>query len=555
MQDDREKRPTLKSSTELKGKKANAPKRRVNRFIPILICIVLVAGGLGLYYFTDVFAPDEEAQESVDQSPEYVKTTLIDRSRAELDRLHVSIKDGDAYTLVSHVQYDEEGNAIDPNATPEPAEGEAPEATAEPDEGEAPDADAPEATPEPEPAEVIPNYTVEGKPYFRLNESSITSMMSYAVALEAQHTVEENAQDLSIYGLNDPKLTVTAEFKDGAKETIYFGDKMPSGTYQYALKEGDPNVYILLLSVGNAYTKTLNSLHTVESPEPIAAEQIDTLLIEQEGKETIELKYLETSDNALGINLLKLVQPIDYDAHSTRGQEMLDGAIAMALNGYAGHAETDEELQAFGLLTPRAHVRVTSKEGQVFDVQIGAQDGVNSYVRIDDTGDIYTMSNSSLSFIGNASVAYLADQFTNLVNIMKVEDVIIEGNGETYTMHMDHQVTTKEDGTEQTVSTYSFDGEPVEDESLFKKLYQEVIGTLLDRVSDNYNHEGDIVARVTYKVNTGDDDFVVEYLEYDKDYYAVKRDGMTIFLIKQNKVQAMLDACRQYREGTFVAPY
>lgn len=520
MSESNDKRPVLESATSLKGRKAK-PKHSAKRWIVLVLIVALIGAGVGIIYGTDLLKPDvvEQEQTSVSASDDYVKTTLIERPIGDVQNVKVAITGGDTFSITSHVKYDENGQMIVDENNP------------------------------------ITKYTLDGQEYFKLIEAPIVNMMSYASAIQTVHTIEENAKDLSIYGLNKPTMTLTYTYKDGTTATLLFGNKVPTGSYYYAMLKGDPNVYMMYSSVFNIYNRPLNALHVIPTLPMLTDTTVNGILIEQSGKETIELGVIDVGDNALGITTLKILQPIQYDSHSTRGTELLTAAIAMAPTGYAGHAETPEELEAFGLAEPRMHivVRGTDETGEQKienDFRIGSEKDGMCYVAIDDSGDIYTMSSSLISFVSNATVGHLADQFTNLINITKVDTVTVEGNNEKYALSITNEVITAEDGTEKTISSYFFDGNPTEEEP-FKKLYQEVIGTLLDKVSSNYNHDGKVVAKVTYKLNNGMDDFVVEYLEYDDNYYAVRRDGMTIFLIKHEKIERMLTSCQQFREGTF----
>ena len=53
--------------------------------------------------------------------------------------------------------------------------------------------------------------------------------------------------------------------------------------------------------------------------------------------------------------------------------------------------------------------------------------------------------------------------------------------------------------------------------------------------------------------NVEPNELTIEYLEYDDDYLAVRRDGLTLFLIKRDRVDSMINSLNEYRAGTFVA--
>jgi hypothetical protein len=251
-----------------------------------------------------------------------------------------------------------------------------------------------------------------------------------------------------------------------------------------------------------------------------------------------------------------MLQPIQYNANSERATEMFDGEAAIAISGYAGHASTDAELAQYGLLDPKAHIFAegvdTEGNAYSFEIWLGNADGDVTYARIDDSGDIYTVETSLLSFLSNARTMYLVDQFTNLVNIAKIDSVTIATPDTSYYLNIERTPVTGDDGEDDTQETYYFDN-TLTTEDLFKDFYQVLIGALSDKACDDPNYQGNVVCSVTYDVNIeGVDDFTVEYLDYNKDYYAVRRDGKTYFLIRRASVDSILEACVQYRAGEYV---
>lgn len=232
-------------------------------------------------------------------------------------------------------------------------------------------------------------------------------------------------------------------------------------------------------------------------------------------------------------------------------------SISFGINSYAGEID---ELPDCGLTEPRAHVRVTGNDGSVLDYRVGNYYGADQvYVQVDDTNAVYLANASAVSFLDNVNVPYLVDQFANLVNIQKVDAMTIKAGDEQFDVTITREPILDENGVQetnaagrpQTDDTYTFNGE-ITEETRFKKLYQVIIGTLVSKVSDDFNIEGEVVVSVNYKLNEAPHDFTVEYLQYDDEYYAVRRDGQTLFLIKCDKVDNMVTKLGEYRDGTFV---
>lgn len=508
-------RPVLESAQALKGKKAAGGKKPRGKLLVLVLMILVLAAAAGVYYGTDLLAP--EADETQPTETEVTSVRLIERAKSDLDSVTIAQKGAEPYTVLNKIEYDEEGKAV-----------------------------------EKEEGDTSPDYEIADQPYFSVKASQLSSMMSYAAALTADSALEE-VKELSEYGLDQPSLQVDIAYKDGSKSVLYYGDKAPTGGGYYARMEGDERVFLISSGSYSAFNKSLNSLHTVELPATITSDAVNGLLIEQEGKETIEFQVITETDDIQSINSLKIVQPVRYDAHSTRASELLESVCAITIKSYAGHAETEEELAQYGLTAPRAHILLKGSEGQQLDVHVGDALDKQYYVTVDDTGDVYLMDSSALDFLGNVRLPYLIDQFINLVNITSIDGLTIQGNGESYALGIERVVIpaeeTEDKEEDETAESFFFDGE-VTEEKKFKGLYQSIIGTLADKVSDDMYLTGDVAVTVTYHLTNGKD-FVIEYLEYNDEYYAARREGLTLLLIKKDKVNAMLNDCAAYREGTF----
>ncbi len=72
------------------------------------------------------------------------------------------------------------------------------------------------------------------------------------------------------------------------------------------------------------------------------------------------------------------------------------------------------------------------------------------------------------------------------------------------------------------------------------------------KLSDDYHIEGDVYCTVQYNLNVNPGVMVVEYIDYNDEYLAVRRDDLTIFLIKRANIDSMLTSLQQFREGTYV---
>ena len=83
--------------------------------------------------------------------------------------------------------------------------------------------------------------------FFGYNTSKFRSMMYTFTSLTATAKVEEDPEDLTIYGLDEPQFTITITFRDGTQSTLLVGAMTPVQKNYYVMTQEDRIVY----TVGN----------------------------------------------------------------------------------------------------------------------------------------------------------------------------------------------------------------------------------------------------------------------------------------------------------------
>lgn len=209
--------------------------------------------------------------------------------------------------------------------------------------------------------------------------------------------------------------------------------------------------------------------------------------------------------------------------------EVLEGIAAFSVEAYAGQLG---ELVDTGLETPAASFAAEGLDGKELCVHVGNYQGETSrYVQIDDTDAVYLASAASLSFLSQATTANLVDQFSNIMFIDYVDAIHIRASGAQY------ELAIRRDGE---TTEYLLDGNPMQEDA-FKSLYQQIIGVMVSQISDDRNLQGEVVASVSYELNRAPYSLEIEYLAYDDAYYAVRREGITPFLVRHAAVDSLLD--------------
>ncbi len=590
-------RPRLASANELKGRKtakkpSNIRKRRLTAIVALTAVLACIIGG---YFAVQALKPAEEPEQA-STSSSTITQTIEGRKKQDVAKVTVYWDGEKQYTIVSNLRAKAEAaekesekaqDAPAPTAEPIPADqaesgladgiretldnvtgvmnigdklnGGEEEEDAIPLPTELPEPD-PIIPDEPEPVDIasLPDYQVEGMPWFQLKNSQANNMIVYGFTMTASRVIEENAEDMAVYGLDKPQVQVVFEYHDGTTMTINVGNKIPAGNYYYVTLDDSRTVYMVH---GNIYSDNHYALESLFQLPTLTQFDIDncsatSVLIEQRGKETIEMVMEDTKGETTSISSWMMVQPVRYGLNTDRSAEMEKGIAGIALTGFAAYAPDEASLAGYGLTDPYAHLAMADSQDRSCEFVIGDYvEGADSlrYVTIDDSGIVYTMDTSLLAFLSNARVSYVVDQFANLVYIKRINGFEITTPDTVYTAVVEHYEETNDKGETKDKERFIYEGEPAE-EDIFRDFYQVVIGTLFDkRIEDasEWHLEGDAEVTVTYHLTYTDEPYVVEYVSYDRDYYAIRKEGVTLFLIRKEKVQNVIDTAESYRQGTY----
>jgi hypothetical protein len=382
-----------------------------------------------------------------------------------------------------------------------------------------------------------------GQDRFRFSVSAYQMALVAAQNLPYTQEIDATGADPGIYGLRKPRLTITLTYKTGSDLILDVGSRVPSGGSDYVQPRGSNAVYLVPADLFDTLGGGVNRLHEVPGAPGITPEQVIQLRIEQAGAETIEIADKPGTLRDSSVLKRKLYTPFEQDVNPDRVKEVLTAICALAPAQYAGYAADTAALAAYGLDTPAARVILRLNDDTIMEYRVGmdTKDGL-AYFALDRSGDVYTVSKDTLSFLNHAKVEYLADQFVSLVTVTAVDSATVEASGETYTLGLTWPAAPNTGSTD--ALAYSFQGMPLSKDA-FSPLYKSIISILFDKRSGNDAVSAAAAARVTFSLHSPPYKIVIEYLPYDIHYYSIQNGAGTHFLVRREKVDNMVLALRE----------
>lgn len=330
------------------------------------------------------------------------------------------------------------------------------------------------------------SFEVKGLAGYPVNDSKVSSAISSASSFTARRIVAENAEDLSVYGLDSPAASYTIKFKDRSYN-ILIGDEVPGSTNFYAKEKDGDKIYISEESGNLAFwfEKKLGFIDLYLSENIAAEDQANIKSITLGGSVRPKEIVLEAvpekdTDDMDDMDTFKIVKPLYFSPNIDK----LTSLISDICTGiYATEAisldVSDKNLKKYGLDKPFSIMSYVYEE-KTYSISLGKKDETDStyYALVKGGKVIYKVYETSVPYID----LMLEDILSNimLVYIDRVESISVKTK-ETETIY---KLTGEED--ELVVKA---NGKTVDTDN-FRSLYQLLMGSLRSSTA-----EGDIIEK------------------------------------------------------------
>ena len=400
---------------------------------------------------------------------------------------------------------------------------------------------------------------------FPVNQSTLDSAASSVTSVESDRVLED-VDNLAEYGLDSPantiKIVTKSEDEDGddTTTTLYVGDENSSTSQYYVRKDDDEKtVYLVDSSCVEPFTKTLYDYAQMEDFPAISS--TDTITkISVDGDNSYELKKdADTSvwsvsangeeDKADSATVSSLVSSFGSMAYNSmadykcedKSKYGLDKPYSTITVDYQEEAETsDDNAETSDSETPDS-AETTEMVDKQLTILVGNEaDGSNRYVMVNDSNEVYTMSEETLSALTDKTEEDFWDMTVSYVSVNSLASLKVNYQGTDYKVNASRETSTDEDGNDTETVTYKLDGADL-DETTFTTFYNKLINMAAQkRLTEKYDPDGDAELTVTFTEEDGDT-LEVSYYSYDTNYYAAVVDNK-VYLVNKMNVKELFTA-------------
>lgn len=312
---------------------------------------------------------------------------------------------------------------------------------------------------------------------------SLGTTVSNAAVISATRVMAESANDLSVYGLDKPTITVKIIGKDSADSvTLLIGSDAPAGGGCYAMLEGRTTVYLLdslardNFSKDKLYYINRTFMNSIASDEVASSYFQDSTLkyfdmITVTGKNFPQpIEMVKSSASGEAIIPYVMTKPISQNLN----EDAVKALMAPLLSGLTGDGAyaiqpTAADLKTYGMDDPLAIITYkVDKITRVLKISNGPDKNYYT-VMVDGRTPIYKMEKAYMPYAEKQPSDYFST-YMLLENITTIKSVTFKTASSTKIYNLTHSK-----GEDDVASfTVSSDGKEL-DEANFRNLYQQLL--------------------------------------------------------------------------------
>ena len=447
-------------------------------------------------------------------------------------------------------------------------------------------------------------WTEKADAAFPVNQDTVDSAVKGVASLTADQEISD-VEDLSEYDLDNPQNTITLTTADG-DTTLEVGMESSDNQYYVKTADDDKNVYLVSSTSIEPFMGTLYDFAESGTFPAVTSATITDVKVDKEdgyelaqdadnlfwnvsdGKNTEKADTTKAGDVTSAIGSLAYDKFVDYNC-TDDSKYGFDDPYAVVTVKYteeeAAESDKDSEESTDTETTDKEGTTDTSEESteaadtsdedssedeqetqtveKTLTIYVGDETDGDRYVKVDDSKEVYTITNDSLSTILDSTISDFYSMTVSYVSVNDLDSLEIQTadgnhtvNVVTETAKAEDEDTTEDTDTdktdadenstdadssdesssdeeETTTTSYKLDGAEL-DESTFTTFYNKLINmTAQKRLTEEYKPEGDPAYTFIFK-DTNGTETTVKYYEYDTNFYAAVVEDKVYLVNKMN---------------------
>lgn len=411
------------------------------------------------------------------------------------------------------------------------------------------------------------HWAKKDEPDFPVSQDTLDGAVNALTALSADREIE-NPEDLGEYDLDKPQHQITLTEEDGNRTVLQVGMKNEaSGQYYMKKSEDDKNVYLVSAVSLDPFTGTAYEFAEAEKFPTVTSATIKDVKVEKEngyqlsqdadslywyvsdGKTSEQADTSKTGAVTSAIGSLTYGDFVDYNCTDS-AKYGFDDPYAIITATYLAEEDTEAdtgtteasedgekaepEENISGDADDSGEAEEKAQVEKKLVLYVGDEKDGNRYVKVNDSKQVYTIPETSLTEITEKKVSDFYSLTVNYLTVNNLDSLEVQSEDGTHTV----QVTREEEK-----ASYALDGKEIE-ETVFTTFYNKLINMAgQERLVEEY--KPDKPAAFTFDfTDTEGQKATVSYYEYDSSFYAAVT-GDKVYLVNKMDVRDLADAYQE----------
>jgi hypothetical protein len=362
---------------------------------------------------------------------------------------------------------------------------------------------------------------------YRLDQDEIRGMTWSLSNMRADRIIDEAPKDLKSYGLDPPLWHTIVTTSDGKQAEFFGGERTPSRSGYYAMTAGDPKVYQVPTYPGERLYLSKKDIRDKRLPEFESPAEVRRLVLEA-GKSRIQID-LEAGGTGHALSA-PYKTPVRVDPE--RFFALMEFFKGIRVTDF--DEDNPASLAPYGLDKPAAKIFIQGEKEEL-SLLFGKSDGTRQFAKLIDNPGVFLIRDITPAL--KALAFDLVERRVANPSPDSVDSLIVQGGGKTFSA-----VINRRDGE----TVYSLNGREISEDG-FRTFYEACAALSMDA-----EHPGRPAApaaveiTVEYVLNAPRGEKIsVRLAPYNKDFYALVREGAAEFLVSRQQVQKIFTAAEK----------
>ena len=397
---------------------------------------------------------------------------------------------------------------------------------------------------------------------FPVDQDTVNTAVGGIASLSAAQEISD-VEDLSEYDLDSPQNEIKLTTDDG--DTVLQIGMENTSTSQYYVKKSDDdkNVYLVDSSAVEPFMGTLYDFAESRTFPSVTSSTITEVKVDKEdGYELTQDpdnlfwnisdgKTSEKADTDKAGTVTSAIGSLSYDSFvdyncTDDSRYGFDDPYAVITAKYTEEEAVEDESSTDSDTEDDSEEAETKTVDKEITIYVGDETGSDRYVKVNDSKEVYTITEDSLTDILDSTVSDFYSLSVNYLSVNSLDSLEVKTPDGDHTVTVTRETTKDsddEDAEETTTVSYKLDGADLDD-TTFTTFYNKLINmTAQQRLTEDYTPEGDPAYTFIFK-DTDGNKTTAEYYEYDTNFYAAVV-GDKVYLVNKMNIRDMDDAYQE----------